>query len=362
MYNTNQILFIIQSLGSGGAERQISYLAVQLAEKGYKVEVLYYIKKEFYLPFLKEHSVKATYLKEASRPKSRFFVLRQYIKDVKPDTIITYSVSPGMIACALKLLGGKFKLIVSERNTTQKLNKREKLKFFLCRWADYIVPNSQSQGNFIASHFPKLEHKVRVINNYIDIKKFQPYKTIQKIEDETHMICVGRIFPQKNLIRFIYAIDKVLKGGYKIKVDWFGKDLNDKYSQEVHQLVETLDIQDNFCFHAPSTMIHEEYVKADVFCLPSIYEGFPNVLCEAMSCGLPILCSRVCDNGFIVYEGDNGFLFDPLRVDDMVRTIKKFLELRTIDKEMMAKKSRERALSLFSGEKFINSYMKLINY
>lgn len=58
---------------------------------------------------------------------------------------------------------------------------------------------------------------------------------------------------------------------------------------------------------SPNQSIEVEYRKADVFCLPSLYEGYPNVVAEAMSCGLPILCSNVCENPYIVEEGAMAF-------------------------------------------------------
>ena len=82
-----------------------------------------------------------------------------------------------------------------------------------------------------------------------------------------------------------------------------------------------------FVFHSPSSSIQDEYCRADVFCLPSLYEGFPNVLCEAMSCGKPVLSSRVCDNPNIVKEGENGLLFDPNNTDDIAETVERFIDL-----------------------------------
>ena len=49
----------------------------------------------------------------------------------------------------------------------------------------------------------------------------------------------------------------------------------------------------------------------DAFCLPSFKEGYPNVIVEAMSCELPVLCSKICENPVIVEDNINGFLFDP---------------------------------------------------
>ena len=66
-----RILCIIENLGSGGAERQITGLAVMLKQAGYQVEVWYYVKKEFYLSFLSENGVVCRYLEDAGHRGKR---------------------------------------------------------------------------------------------------------------------------------------------------------------------------------------------------------------------------------------------------------------------------------------------------
>ena len=355
-----RILCLIESLGSGGAERQLTGLAVMLKQQGYDVEVWYYVKKEFYLPFLQKNDVKARYLPEAHNSRRRFFVLKKLIKDYCPDKVISYTASPNMILCLIKWIGGRFRLVVSERTTTQRLNKRERIKFFLYRRADVIVPNSHSQANFIAKNFPHLMPKVKVITNYVDTDKFSSSNMLRPIHDVTRMICVGRLVPPKNLPRFVEAIVKVVRAGYKLHVDWYGQDLQDEYSRQVHEKVKDNGLEEFFSFHQPSDTIEEEYRKSDVFCLPSLYEGFPNVLCEAMSCGLPVLCSRVCDNPNIAREEENGLMFDPMDIDDMAATIERYLGLSLDVKVGMGKKSREIALSMFSKDRFIQEYNSIL--
>lgn len=355
-----RILCLIENLGSGGAERQLTGLAVMLKQQGHQVEVCYYVKNEFYLSYLQKNGVKGSFLAEASNPKKRFFALKKHIKNVKPDTIISYSASTSMIACLLKFFGNKFNLIVSERNTTQKIDNTVKLRFFLYKWANHIVPNSQSQANFIDKHFPKLSSKVKVITNFVDTDKFSPANEPIPEHEETRMVCVGRLMPQKNIPHFIEAIGKVVHDGYKIHVDWFGQDLKDAYSEECHAAISKHHLEDVFVFHVPSSSIQNEYRRADVFCLPSLYEGFPNVLCEAMSCGKPVICSRVCDNPNIVQEGENGLLFDPLDVDDMVAIIEHYLDLPLEKKTEMGKKSREIGIELFSQNSFIYNYTEIV--
>ena len=356
-----KVLCIIESLGSGGAERQLTGLAVMLKEHGYYVEVWYYIQKEFYLPYLKENGVIGRYICEASDPYKRFFVLRKKIKAFRPDTVISYSVSSNMIICIMKMLGAKFNLIVSERNTTQQIDRRVKQRFFLYRWANHIVPNSFSQGDFINQNFPGLASKVKVITNFVDIVKFSPSQLMTISERNiTRIIAVGRMMPQKNILNFILSIAKLVDMGCKVHVDWYGQDLNDSYSEKCHTLISDCSLQSVFTFHSPSSCIQEEYSKADVFCLPSLYEGFPNVLCEAMSCGKPVLCSRVCDNASIAQDGKNGFLFDPNSIDDIVGAIRRYIDLKEDEKVRMGKISREIALDIFSKDKFIVRYKEII--
>ena len=82
-----KILCIIESLGSGGAERQLTGLAVMLKEQGHEVEVVYYCKKEFYLPFLEENGVKGVFLSTAVSKFRRLFAIQKYIKEFRTHCI-----------------------------------------------------------------------------------------------------------------------------------------------------------------------------------------------------------------------------------------------------------------------------------
>lgn len=356
-----KILCLIESLGSGGAERQLTSLATMLKGQGYEVEVWYYVQKDFFVPILNDNGVGTRFLVDAANPRKRFFAFHRHIKQWKPDTVISYSVSPSMIVCLMKLLGAKFRLVVSERNTTQRLNKREKIKFLLYRWADVIVPNSHSQANFIDKNFYGLTNKVKVITNFVDTDKFCPFIGPIPAHDEIKMICVGRLMPQKNILRIVDAIAKVVTDGFTICVNWYGQDLQDEYSRQVHNAVKEKGLENVLIFHKPTAAIEDEYRKADVFCLPSLYEGFPNVLCEAMCCGLPVICSRVCDNPSIVRENENALLFDPLDVGNMAATIEEFILRSSKEKEEMGEKSRTIALEKFSDSVFLNQYINVIN-
>lgn len=354
-----KVICLIESLGSGGAERQLTYLASQIKERGCNVEVWTYYPNDFYAPILEENGVTWKYVADAQPPHKRIWVLKKELKKANPDVVIAYLDTCTTVLSIIKLLGSKFKLIVSERNTTQKLSVRERLKFFFYRWADAIVPNSYTQTVFIRKRYPNLSSKLHTITNFIDTDKFCPPKVKIK-RDKVRILTVARIVPQKNVLRLLEVVKRLKEEGYQFRYDWFGTVTDKIYYQKCLDLIQAYNIADVFEFHKPSKNIVKEYQTSDVFCLPSLYEGFPNVICEAMSCGLPILCSNVCDNPMIVEEGVNGILFDPELISDM---FEKFDSVLTAKRELTQRAGsyyRMQILDKFPKQSFVDYYSNLI--
>jgi glycosyltransferase involved in cell wall biosynthesis len=360
-------LLFIDSLTAGGAQRQMTGLARLLKSEGHQVTVATYFDVPFYQDFLKQNDIGYECIQNSENKILRLFFVLHFLKKYRPELVISYLDTPNILAIILRFFGCHYKLIVSERNTTQKLAFREKIKFFLFRFADHIVPNSHSQARFIKTHYPHLAPKVEAITNFVDTCFFKPAE-INNADEILKILMVGRIAPQKNVLKFIRAIDAVVESGVKIQVDWYGNGyLNDGMSTEYSpyyiecvELIKAKKIENQFIFHHPVKDVRSVYQTCDVFCLPSVYEGFPNVICEAMACGKPILTSNVCDNPNIVSDGFNGFLFDPESIEEMKNAILKYNKLTPETKSQMAENSRNLALSNFSATGFVAKYLKLV--
>ena len=355
-----KILLFTDSLGAGGAQRQLVGLAKLLKRAGEDVTVLTYHKNEFYAPILHESNIKYLLVNKAKNPLWRIIKIIRFIRKNSPNVLIAYQETPSLIASLAKIFNPRIKLIVSERNTTQVVDKNVKVRFFLYRWADYIVPNSYSQENFIKKHYPKLASKVITITNFVDIEKFKVLSE-KKVNPNPIIMVAATIFNSKNTVGLIEAINLVKDKGLNFRVKWYGYSEHfSAYYNLCKDKIKEYGVE-KFIELLPKTInIKECYEQADFFCLPSFFEGTPNVICEAISCGLPVLCSDVCDNSIYVHEGENGFLFDPKSPESIASAIERILSLDYKQYAEFSRMSRMIAERKLSEDIFLGKYQGLI--
>ena len=354
----NRVLLLIDKIEQGGAERQFLYLASELKLRGYDLRIIqFYEGENFYQNQLEKSQLNVETLVKGRNPLRRAFLIKNLVIGWKPQAVICYKPGTSMAGCLARSLV-KFNLIVSERNTTQKLTKAERLKFLLYNWATHIVPNSYSQLEFIKTNFRSLYPKCMVITNMIDTNLFCPAKH-KTNRDVTHVITSARVTPQKNVLTYLEAIAITKKQVVKVHFDWFGRiDDNGEYWHNIQNKITRLKIQDYITFHGPTNKIIEAYQNNDIFLLPSLYEGFPNVLCEAMSCGLLAIASNVSDNPVILE--DKEWLVNPYNPVEMAEKIEKMINFSQEERRLIGERNRQRIIKICSPENFINKYIELL--
>lgn len=354
-----KIVLFTDSLGPGGAQRQLCGLAVMLSSYRFDVHVLTYHSNGFYKNYLDENRIRNVIVGENSGAVNRMLAVKKFLIKENPDWVIAYQETPSLIASFVKLLGGKFKLIVSERNTTQQLTLKDKIRFFLYRYATAVVPNSYSQENFLASRYKLMKKRLCTITNFVDLNNFS---FNNHIRNEIPLIVIAAsIWPPKNTLGFIEALKVLAQKDVVFRVKWYGyTEANEEYFKLAQGKIDEYLLNEYIELLPKTKHIQEVYKQSDYFCLPSLYEGVPNVIAEAMSTGRPILCSNVCDNPRYVIEGVNGYLFDPNSPEDMAEQILKALSVSDQVYSQMCQESRKRAEEMLSMDTFINKYIEII--
>ncbi len=353
-----RILLLIDEMGQGGAERQLSYLAIELKKADCDVRLVkFYQGDNFYGRDLLDNGIETESLLTGQNSLKRPLAIAKLVRQWNPDMVVAYKTGTALAACIAKFFT-RFNLVVSERNTTQRLSRKERVKFFLYRFADHIVPNSFSQSEFISKHFPKLMPRVTVITNMIDMDKFHP--AVNHIEGEVlNIITAARIAPQKNVLNYLDAIALLRDRGVKAHFHWYGHPDNKAYFTEVVDKQKELGLEDMITFHGASQGIADLYRKMDIFCLPSLYEGFPNVLCEAMACGLPAIATAVCDSARILT--DTRFHADPSNPTSIADALERMITLTTKERSSIGKRNTERISGLCSAKAFSDKYLSLLD-
>ncbi len=353
------IILFTDCLGAGGAQRQLVGLAIMLKENGYNVKVSTYYNIDFYKKQLDDAGVPNELIPGADNTKKRILAVRKYFKQERPDWVIAYQETPSLVACAAKILGCKFRLIVSERNTTQTIGLNERVRFFLYRWSNRIVPNSFSQEKFLKEHYPWMDSKLKTITNFVDLEDFNYVERTRR--DIPEIVVGATIWEPKNTLGFIDAVKQAVDKGGKFHVSWYGKsELDIEYFNQCQLKINEYGLGQFIELKEKTKQIRDVYRNASIFCLPSFYEGTPNVLCEAISTGLPVICSEVCDNAIYVQPGINGFLFNPYDTMDMATKILGAINMEEIAYIQYQKNSRSIALEKLSKEKFLSSYVEII--
>ena len=359
-----------ESLGGGGAEHQMVVLAGFLAEKGYDVSLVTYadIPDHYDLPDgVKRKKISVTHVK-GKRIKAILTLLKvfHFFIWVKTDCIIAYRQCANLRVLPPLFFRRRIKVICSDRNTSSVLSFRHKLLLnLLYKRADHIVPNSQTQTNFIAKHKPSLLPKLKTIHNYTDLNQF----ALSEMPTDTlimKIVIFSRYSNQKNPLGFANAMKKLkAKSYHRFEVHWYGAQ-NGEYNGcnleylAVKKQIEELEINDVLILHPavknPATLMGNYHAV----CLPSLYEGFSNSIAEGICCGKPMLVSDVSDNSLMVHDGENGFLFDPLDTDSICDAFLNLFDLSYEKLYLMARKSRAIAEKLFDKESFIQQYVGLI--
>jgi glycosyltransferase involved in cell wall biosynthesis len=362
LFKVMNVLCVIDSLGSGGAQRQIVELAKGFKEMSCNVSFLVYHEENFFKGELDDANIPVVSILESNYFK-RLFKMRKYIRKNNFDAVLSFLEAANFICEFAGLPWKNWKLIVGERSANPNIFKSFKLKFY--RWfhlfADHVVANSHENLRMIQKVNPLLSlKKCRVIYNLVDLGYWKPVTDYTLMKDQKlKMVVVAshqHIKNAKGLIEAVDFLNESEKG--RIKVSWYGDERSDDSLQIATMMIEQRGLQNIFTFHNATNEIRNKMQYADVVGLFSFYEGLPNVICEAMGIGKPIIAAAVSDMNLLLANNLN-CTFDPRNSKDISRALSYILSLSSGELTKMGKINRIVAGELFNKRKILSSYLVL---
>ncbi|MBI5728357.1 MAG: glycosyltransferase family 4 protein [Candidatus Magasanikbacteria bacterium] len=174
------------------------------------------------------------------------------------------------------------------------------IEHFAIGFVDCVVVTTDAERQRLAHR----QHRLVVISNYVDVERFQKNDRIRSSGGPMNIIYIGRLAPEKNLKSFLLA----LKGVSDVAVTIVG-DGDERY--ELEQIVAANQLAVRFVGRLQHDVLPPYLQAADLFVLPSLYEGQPKALLEAMACGVPVLASAVRGIKDVVTHGVTAYLVPP---------------------------------------------------
>ena len=350
-----KIMFHINSLGKGGAERVVSLLSGEFVKDNIEVVLATeWVEAEEYCVSEKIKRIHVGLDEKQEKASSlgkqwyRVVNLRKAIQQEKPDMVLSFCIKANYRA-TMATIGLDVAVITSVRSDPKVDyvgRKNEIVNKLFFNKADGCVFQTQEAMDFFDE---VLQKKSTIICNPVNEK----FLNAKRQAPQKKIVCVGRLVRSKNQMLLVKAFEQVLKKYPEYQLYFYGDGSDDECKDLLIEYVnkKEISLEDGqgkvalkkvVHFMGISNALEKEIADGAMFVLPSDYEGMPNALMEAMTLGLPVI-STDCPCGgsrYWIEHKVNGQLF-PVRDENALATAMLF-NIENPDKaEEMGKKARE---------------------
>ena len=198
------------------------------------------------------------------------------------------------------------------------------------------------------------EEKIETIYNGIDILKFK--KMDVERDSRPTVVMIARLDPLKDVETYIRCCALVAKKIPDVHFKFYGPEVDKEYAQQCKDLVEELNLQNNFSFLGPTSNPARAYNEGDVVMLTSISEAFPFAVIEAMACEKVVVSSDVGGTKEVL-EG-YGYIVKPKAYEEFAKYVVYLLQNPEIAREL-GRKAREVIVAGFTTEDMVNNYWRV---
>lgn len=302
-----RIALVIPKFDAGGAERVMSIMVDHLS-RNHKVHLVFHVLHQPFYPIpdgVPIHYVDTVRLHTSFFAKlfaylGGLFRLRRLLKRIRPDVIVSFYEYRFDQVVILAKMFLRIPVVVSDRNDPSRYHGiRRLIRNIIYRFADAIVVQTSYARNYYERH---LRHKrIALIHNPVSVVP------LHECPKEPLILNVGRLVPQKGQAYLIEAFAHLNRNGWRLAILGDGP-----LAQELKDLAGQMGVGDQVAFPGVVKDIGFYLQRASIFVLPSLREGFPNALAEAMAAGIACIAFN-CNEGLseLIQDGSNGFLVEP---------------------------------------------------
>jgi glycosyltransferase involved in cell wall biosynthesis len=369
-----RVTLLIDRLNYGGAERQFVELAKALHQQGHRVLAMVFYEGGALEAGLRASGVSVLTLGKRSRWDIVGFLTRMIrALDVeKTQVLLAYSGVPNLVGLLAKLALPGTCIVWGVRASNMELRRYGlfpwvvgRMAAFLSRRADLIIANSHAGRDYVIGQGYPASSTV-VIPNGIDTDRFFPSAEVRARvrrawgvgPDERVVGIVGRLDPMKGHDTFLKAAARLKATIASARFICVGDGAAD-YKTALQAQASTLGLGDGLTWLPADSHVSDVYNGLDVLCSASVFgEGFPNVVGEAMACGVPCVVTDVGDSGLILNQPS--FTVRTGDADALAAALASILAMPPHEREQLVMAGRNRIVSAFSIPRLVWSTERAI--
>ena len=359
------ISIFLPSLRGGGAERVMLFLARGFAEKGYAVDLVLAKREGPYLSQVAKNVNVVDLM--AGRVLASLPALVRYLRRAQPIAILSAMEHANIVALwAQKLAGVQARIVVSTHNTLsigmKNSNVRNRLLLYAARWcygwANGVVAVSRGVADDLSNTIGLPREMIHVIYNPVVVPEL--FELAREPVDHTWfhegelpvVISVGRLTAQKDYSTLLRAVSLIIRTR-SIRLVILGEG---EERDRLETMVQDMGLEDVVSLSGFANNPYAYVSKANVFVMSSAWEGFGNVLVEAMAVGTPVV-STDCPSGpaEILENGKYGRLVPVGNAEALAEEI-----LAELDAPMNSEVLRHRAKE-FSYDGIADQYLEILH-
>lgn len=330
------VLFVLPFLGYTGADRVIFTLLNNLDRTKIKPFLLVHSDKE-------EKSGLIKYLKDdvtvislgingrISRNLHRIiYGMRKNIKLYNIDTVLISDGTSNASISPFLFLFGDAKIIARESNLPSLFETKKVVRFLYKNFYsnyDRIIVQSNDMYDDLTKQMNISRDKIVKINNPLDydfiISKSQEKSAYEMPSNKINLLAIGRLTYQKGFDLLLEGISKLKNDKYHLTIVGQGED-----DMKLKDICKRLDIISKVTFIDKTDNPYALMKQADVFISSSRWEGYPNVVIEALACGLPVAANDYPGGINEIINDSNGYICD-IR-NDLEENLESALKLRNV--------------------------------
>lgn len=341
------ILFYINQIYNGGAERVIVNLANHFAEAGYKTILLtsfrheeeYAVSEKVQRISVEEEEKNDGKLKKNFR---RIVFIRKAVINYRPDLVVSFMTEP-IVRVFIATAGLKVKRLISVRSDPKaafKSGLRWLIGKILFPMADACVFQTDEAKEWFPA---RLQDKSKIICNPVN----ESFYHIERHPVKGRIITCGRLSTEKNHKMLIDAFYELQKELPELSLEIYGQGV---LRSELQLYIDNLNLSDKAFLRGETSDVAQVLSKAEMFVLTSDTEGMPNALQEALAAGVPCI-STDCPCGgpaMLIDDGYNGKLCMPGDKAGLIGCMRELLGNRK-NMETMGEAARKKA-KMFSAD------------